>query len=216
MRRVIGEVCVAGLLVAAILAASFLAPTESTMGHAQRLVYIHVPVAWFDLLAFLAMGVCGIVYLARRDLKWDHGFQAAAEVGWLCCGLTLVTGSLWAHEAWGTWWEWDPRLTTTFILWAIYSGVLLVRSGIEDPHHRARVGAVLAILGALDVPLVIVATRWFRGMHPVAPEMTPSMRVALLTGVVGFTVFFLFLARRRYEQLESENGVLELRRQMEG
>ena len=135
MGRLFGELCVAGLMAGAILAACFLAPTESTMGHAQRIVYIHVPVAWLGLLAFLGMAGSGLAYLAGRNLGWDHWFQAAGELGWLCCGLTLVTGSLWAHEAWGTWWEWDPRLTTAFILWAIYSGVLLVRAGIEDPHR---------------------------------------------------------------------------------
>ncbi len=174
-RQEIGHVAVpvvvAGFLAAAVLAACFLAPTESSMGHAQRIVYVHVPVAWLGLLGFLVMAGSGVAYLARRDLRWDHWFQAAGELGWLCTGLTLVTGSLWAHEAWGTWWEWDPRLTTAFILWAIYSGILMVRSGLEDPHRRARVGAVLAVLGGLDVPLVVMATRWFRGLHPVAPEM---------------------------------------------
>ena len=216
MSRVFAELCVVGLLTAAILAAGFLAPTESSMGHAQRIVYVHVPVAWLGLLAFLTMAASGLAYLARRDLKWDHWFQAAGELGWLCCGLTLVTGSLWAHEAWGTWWEWDPRLTTAFILWAIYSGVLLVRAGIEDPHRRARVGAVLAVLGALDVPLVVMATRWFRGLHPVAPEMAPLMRTTLLISVVGFTVFFAWLANRRRAQLGLETLAAELQRQGEG
>jgi heme exporter protein C len=214
--RLAGQVLVAGLLAAAILAACFLASTESTMGHAQRIVYVHVPVAWLGLLAFLTMAGSGLAYLARRDLKWDHWFQAAGELGWLCCGLTLVTGSLWAHEAWGTWWEWDPRLTTAFILWVIYSGVLLARAGIEDPHRRARNGAILAILGALDVPLVVMATRWFRGLHPVAPEMAPLMRTTLLISVVGFTVFFAWLASRRREQLGQEIFAAELQRQVEG
>lgn len=214
--RLTGQVMVAALLAAAILAACFLAPTESSMGHAQRIVYIHVPVAWLGLLAFLTMAGSGLAYLARRNLSWDHWFQAAGELGWLCCGLTLVTGSLWAHEAWGSWWEWDPRLTTAFILWAIYSGVLLARAGIEDPHRRARIGAILAVLGALDVPLVVMATRWFRGMHPVAPEMAPLMRTTLLISVAGFTVFFAWLAGRRREQLGLESLAAELQRQLEG
>ena len=214
--RVVGHTMIAAILTAAILAACFLAPTESTMGHAQRIVYLHVPVAWLGLLAFLTMAGSGLAYLARRDFRWDHWFQAAGELGWLTSGLTLVTGSLWAHEAWGTWWEWDPRLTTAFILWAIYSGILLVRSGIEDPHRRARIGAILAVLGALDVPLVVMATRWFRGLHPVAPEMAPLMRITLLIGVVGLTVFFVWLAGRRREQLELESLAAELQRQVEG
>lgn len=185
------------------------------MGHAQRIVYVHVPVAWLGLLGFLVMAGSGVAYLARRDLKWDHWFQAAAELGWMCSGLTLVTGSLWAHEAWGTWWEWDPRLTTAFILWAVYSGILMVRSGLDDPHRRARVGAVLAVLGGLDVPLVVMATRWFRGLHPVAPEMDPLMRLTLLISVVGFTLFFVWLAGRRRVQLGLESLAAELQRQTE-
>jgi len=213
--RVAAPVAVAGTLAAALLAACFLAPTESSMGHAQRIVYVHVPVAWLGLLGFLVMAGSGVAYLARRDLKWDHWFQAAAELGWMCSGLTLVTGSLWAHEAWGTWWEWDPRLTTAFILWAVYSGILMVRSGLDDPHRRARVGAVLAVLGGLDVPLVVMATRWFRGLHPVAPEMDPLMRLTLLISVVGFTLFFVWLAGRRRVQLGLESLAAELQRQTE-
>lgn len=214
MKSLLAESCIASLLAGAVLAACFLAPTEATMGHAQRIVYVHVPVAWLGLVGFLAMAGSGLAYLARRNLAWDHWFQAAGELGWLCCGLTLATGSLWAHEAWGTWWEWDPRLTTAFILWAIYSGVLLVRAGIDDPHRRARVGAVLAILGALDVPLVVMATRWFRGLHPVAPEMAPGMRITLLIGVVALTVFFAWLASRRRAQLELESRWLHLRQEL--
>jgi heme exporter protein C len=198
------QTLVAALLVAAIWTACVYAPTESSMGHAQRIVYVHVPMAWLGLLCFLAMAGAGVMYLALRRLYWDHWAQAAGEAGWLCTTLTLATGSLWAHEAWATWWEWDPRLTAAFILWAIYSGILMVRSGVEDPHRRARVGAVLAILGTLDIPLVVMATRWFRGLHPVSPEMTPEMRMALLIGVVALTAFlgWLIAYRRRLVGLE--------------
>jgi heme exporter protein C len=127
----------------------------------------------------------------------------------------LVTGSLWARRAWGTWWEWDPRLTSFFILWVIYSGILMVRSGLEDPHQRARIGAVLAILGTIDIPLVVMATHWFRGIHPTSPEMVPTMRVTLLLCVVAFMAFFAMLAVRRRNQLQLESLVVDLRRQAE-
>ncbi len=204
MTSVIWQLFVVGLLAAAILCACLVAPTEATMGQAQRIVYLHVPVAWLGLLGFVVMAASGVTYLWQRNLFWDHWFQAAGELGWLCASLTLVTGSLWAHEAWGTWWEWDPRLTTAFILWGIYSGILMVRSGLEDPHRKARVGAVLAILGLLDIPLVIMATRWFRGLHPVAPEMNPVMRFALLMCVVALTVFFAWLVHQRRQQVTLE------------
>ena len=189
------------MVTTAIVAIFLLAPTEATMGAAQRIVYIHVSVAWMGLAAFVLMAVTGGMYLLRRDLAWDHWSRAALEIGWLCCSLTLATGSLWAHAAWNTWWTWDPRLTTAFVLWAMYSAALVLRSGVDDPHRRARIGAIVAIVGVLDVPLVIMATRWFRGIHPKSPHMEPSMRVVLLTSVVCFTAFFTMLLLLRRSQL---------------
>ncbi|OHB84712.1 MAG: hypothetical protein A2V98_21545 [Planctomycetes bacterium RBG_16_64_12] len=207
----------AGFVTAAILAACLFAPREQTMGDAQRIVYVHVAVAWFGLVSFLVMAGTGVVYLMRRDLAWDQWSEAAAELGWLSSGLTLLTGSLWAHEAWGTWWTWDPRLTTAFVLWAIYSGYLLVRASLDDPHRRARLAAVLAIVGTLDVPLVVLVTRWFRGIHPVSPAMEPPMRAALWVSLVGFSAFFtLLLVRRRTQlRLESLLGRLDQRADVE-
>jgi len=155
------------------------------------------------------------MYLVRRDLAWDQWAQSAAEVGWLCCSLTLLTGSLWAHNAWGTWWTWDPRLTTAFILWALYSGYLIVRASLEDPHRRARLGAVLAIIGILDVPAVVLATRWLRGMHPATPGMEPSMYVVLLISLVGFSAFFALLLVQRRRQLRLEGLLASLEQRKE-
>ncbi len=203
------------LLATAILAIFLVAPTEKTMGQAQRIVYLHVAVAWLALLGFLLVAGSGTMYLLRRELAWDHWAQAAGELGWLCAGLTLVTGSLWAHAAWDTWWTWDPRLTTSFVLWAIYSGCLLVRGGAEDAHRRARLATVLAIVGAIDVPLVVMATRWFRGMHPASPQMEPTMRVVLLVSIAGFTAFFSLLLVRRRNQLRLASRLASLEQQFE-
>jgi heme exporter protein C len=180
----------------------FIAPTESTMGDVQRIVYLHVSVAWCGLTGIAAMGFCGAMYLIRRQLIWDFWSQAAGEVGWLCTTLTLMTGSLWAHEAWGTWWTWDPRLTSSLVLWFMYSGIMLMRSSIEDPNRRGRISAILAIISVSDVPLVLMATRWFRGIHPVAPELDPQMRFVLLTSVVSFSALFAFLVVQRHRQLK--------------
>ena len=195
------------LVVGGVVASSVLAPTEGTMGDVQRVLYVHVAVAWIGLLGFVIMAVAGLLYLIQRDLVWDTWAQAAAELGWLCCGLTLATGSLWAHAVWGSWWTWDPRLTTSLILWMIYSGCLLARGNITDAHLRARLGAVLSLVGLLDLPLVVMATRWFRGIHPVAPPMEPTMRVTLLLSVTGFTVFFSWLLLRRQAQLQVQHMV---------
>jgi heme exporter protein C len=167
----------------------------------QRIVYLHVGVAWCGLLGYLVMGIAGAGYLVGRQLDWDHWSQAAGEVGWLCTTLTLATGSLWAHEAWNTWWTWEPRLTASLVLWTIYAGYFLVRSSVEDAARRARFSAVLAIVGTADIPLIVMATRWFRGMHPVSPEMDPPMRLALLASVVAMTSLCLVLIGFRRRQL---------------
>ena len=199
----------ASLLPVALLMAMQLAPTEQSMGHVQRILYIHVSVAWLGLLGFALMGVCALLYLFHHDLAWDHWSQAANEVGWLCSSLTLFTGSIWAHAAWGTWWTWDPRLTTSFVLWALYSSCLIIRGSIQESHQSARITSSLAFLGLLDLPLVIMATRWFRGIHPVSPEMEPVMHITLLLNVVGFTLFFGLLFTRRRNQLRTESLLRE-------
>jgi heme exporter protein C len=204
------------LVAAAVIAIFLMAPTEETMGIAQRIVYIHVSVAWMALATFTLMAIMGGMYLFRRNLAWDHWSRAALEVGWLCCSLTLVTGSLWAHAAWNTWWTWDPRLTTAFILWAMYSATFVLRSGIDDPHRRARTSAIVAIVGMLDVPLVIMATRWFRGIHPRSPHMDPAMRIVLLLSVVCFTAFFATLLFLRRSQLHMADILDDLQAQTEG
>ena len=188
----------------------FVAPTEATMGDVQRIVYIHVAVAWCGLAGCLAMGCCGAMFLVRRRLEWDFWSQASGEIGWICSTLTLITGSAWAHEAWGTWWTWEPRLTLSLVLWIIYAGLFLVRSSIEDPYRRARIVGVLAVVGMSDVPLVLMATRWFRGVHPITPEMEPRMRLVLWASVISFTALFAYLAVLRRRQLEVSERTAQL------
>jgi len=198
------------LFAAAVAAIFFVAPVEQSMGLAQKIVYIHVAMAWLALAGFVGVAAAGGMYLMRRDLRFDHWALAAAELGWLCCTMTLATGSLWAHEAWGVWWTWDPRLTTAAILWAIYAGYHVLRANVDGSHQCARVAAVLAVVGVLDVPLVVMATRWFRGIHPVSPEMEPPMRIVLLLSVLGFTALFAVLLVHRRRQIELEARLDEL------
>ena len=150
------------------------------MGTAQRIVYIHVSVAWMGLASFVLMAVTGGMYLFRRDLAWDHWSRAALEIGWLCCSLTL------AHRfAVG-----PCRLEHLVDLGPALDDRLCpvghVFRGPGAPQRRGRPappgadGAIVAIVGVLDVPLVIMATRWFRGIHPKSPHMEPTMRVVPL------------------------------------
>lgn len=190
------------LLACAMLMVFLYAPAEATMGDAQRILYLHVSVSWCGLAACLAMGACSAAYVIRRNLVWDYWSQASTEVGCLCFTITLVSGALWAHEAWGVWWTWEPRLTSALVLWLILAGICLARANVDDLASRARIGAVLAVLALCDLPMLIMATRWFRGVHPVAPQMDARMRVALLSAMVGFTAFFALLIRQRQSQIE--------------
>ena len=192
----------AGLLILATVLIFCFAVTEKTMGDVQRIVYIHVPAAWFGMIALVGMAISAAFYLRSRDIRWDHWSQAFAEIGWLCCTLTIFVGSLWARAAWNTWWAWDPRLTSVFLLWTVYSGYLILRANLEDHRQSARFRAVLAIVGALDLPMIVLATRWFRGMHPVSPQMEPSMQLILTFSIAAFSLLFVLLLLRRRAQLE--------------
>jgi len=206
----LGATAVVGAAVFAALVGIFwVAPEESTMGPAQRIVYLHVASAWSSLCGSLALGLLGLLYLGGGHRRWDRAAQAAAEIAWLCSSLTLATGSLWAHSAWGTWWTWDPRLTTTLILWLLLAGYFLVRGAIDEPQRRARISAVLALLATADVPMVILATRWFRGIHPVTPAMDPRMRWVLLISVLAFGTLFLFLGIMRWRQLNQVEKLVD-------
>jgi heme exporter protein C len=212
-RKVRWELPAAVGLAAVLSAIASLAPCEATMGNVQRVFYVHVPAAWLSLLGLLVMAGSGALYLRTRNQAWDQWSQAAAELGWICCGLTLATGSLWAHAAWGTWWTWDPRLTATFILWMIYSACLILRAQVDDPHRRGRLSAVFAVIGALDVPLVIVAAHWFRGIHPPSVALAPAMRVALWACVAAFTALFGVLLTWRRARLQSHSASASRERQ---
>jgi heme exporter protein C len=201
-KQLIVGVLVFSLLASAILMVFLYAPTEATMGHAQRILYLHVSVTWCGLAACLAMGACSAAYMIHRNLVWDYWSQACTETACLCCTITLVSGSLWAHEAWGVWWTWEPRLTSALVLWLILAGICLARASVDDLKSRACIGAALAVLALCDLPILIMATRWFRGVHPVAPQMDPHMRIVLLAAMLGFTAFFALLIRQRRSQID--------------
>ncbi|HLN32548.1 MAG TPA: cytochrome c biogenesis protein CcsA [Gemmataceae bacterium] len=200
------------LLAGAILMIFLYAPTEATMGHAQRILYLHVSVTWCGLAACLAMGACSAAYMMSRNLVWDYWSQASTEVGCLCFTITLASGSLWAHEAWGVWWTWEARLTSALVLWLMLAGICLARASVDDLQSRARIGAVLAVLAICDLPILIMATRWFRGVHPIAPQMDPRMRIVLLGAMLGFTAFFALLTRQRRSQIDLAARVLTVER----
>ena len=138
-------------LVGALYMALRYAPPERVMGNVHRIFYFHVAAAWVGFLAFALVFVASLAYLRRPQARWDRLAAAAAELGVLFTTITLVMGSLWARAVWGVWWTWDPKLTTTLILWFLYVGYLLIRAAVDEPASRGRYAAVLGIAGFLNV-----------------------------------------------------------------
>jgi len=191
--------------------------TEATMGIVQRIFYVHVPAMWVAFLAFGIAALCSAIYLWLRDERLDMVAVAAAEGGMIFTTAGLITGMLWGKIAWGTYWVWDPRLTYTLLLWFIYLGYFMVRSSTENPERGRRLSAVLAIVGALDIPLIHVSVIWFRSLHPQPVVLDandpgnadPDMLITLLVGVFAFTVLFLGVTGLRYG-LERSRRALEV------
>ena len=182
------------------------APEEQVMGLAQKIFYIHLPLAWWGLLSFVLSCVFGILYLTRRDLKYDMYGAASVEIGMLCCTLTLITGSIWGRHSWGVWWTWDPRLTTALILWFIYAGCMALRAMPMPETRRASLWSVVAIAGVLDVPLVFLSARLWRSIHPSVfankgGGLEPEMAVAVIASVLCFGLIWAALLILRSRQL---------------
>jgi len=195
-RALLGATLAAGLL--ALYMAFVYAPKEATMGDVQRIFYFHVGAAWTALLAFFVVLLGGLAYLRTRDRRWDALALSSAEIGVVFTTITLATGSIWAKPAWGAWWTWDPRLTTTTVLWLIYVSYLILRSTIDEPERRARFAAVVGIVGFVDVPIVFLSIRLWRTIHPVLVksegfEMAPEMVHALLVALLACTLLYAYL-----------------------
>jgi heme exporter protein C len=209
-----------GLMLTAIFMVFEWVPTEEDQGIVQRIFYFHVPCAWVAFAAFGIVAIAGVFYLWLKDQIWDDLGYAAAEIGMVFCTLVLVTGSLWAKPIWGTWWTWDSRLTTTFILWLLYGGYLMLRAMADDTPEVARFGAVIGIVAALDVPVVILSVRLWRTIHP-AVLITrsgehgledPRMVVTLLVALTAFTALFGWLLMLRFQQLRTRSRLIIIRR----
>ncbi len=200
MARGLGLVSLVTLLAGSVIALFVVRP-DALQGQVQRLIYVHVPVAWLAFLAFFIVFLMSVLYLVQRDLKWDLIAVSSAEMGVVFTGLTLAVGSLWARPTWGVWWTWDPRLTTTAILLVIYVGYLIVRSLADDPDQRARWAALVGIVGFVQVPIVYLSVYWWRSLHQ-APSSPRSMAgefwAVLLLNLGAYTLVYAYLMARRY------------------
>ena len=195
------------------------APTDAILGHVQRIFYFHVPIAWVAFLAFFIVFVSSIAYLWTRNARWDALAHSAAEIGVVFATLILVTGTIWMRPVWGVWWTWDPKLTTSVILWLLYVVYLMLRAYAPNRSQGATYAAVLGIIGFVDVPIVYFAVEWWRAVHPesvVGPlaetgSLDSSMRAVLMFSLVTFTLLFALLLRERLSMRMMEDTLKRAR-----
>ncbi|HEY3247923.1 MAG TPA: cytochrome c biogenesis protein CcsA [bacterium] len=210
------------LAIIGLFMATLYAPQEKTMGDAQRIFYLHVPSAWIGFLAFGVVFVASIAYLATRRREFDLAAAASTEVGVVFTTLAIASGAVWGRYAWGTWWSWDPRLTTTFMLWFIYVVSLMVRAYGGTGNQPSRFAAVLGIVGFLDIPLIHLSVVWWRSLHPlpvvVRPEglgsgLHPAMLQTLMVNLAAFTLLYVALFSIRRAQMAAADALVALRDQ---
>ena len=195
------------------------APTDSVLGHVQRVFYFHVPIAIMSFLAFFVVFIGSLMFLIKRTPKWDAIAHASAEVGVVFVTLALITGIIWARPIWNTWWTWEPRLTTTMILWLIYVAYLMVRSYAPSQSKGAIYAAVVGIIGFIDVPIVYYSVVWWRSIHP-SPVVGPfaqadaldgTMAWILLYSFITFVFFFAYMVAERMELRKTEEALGRIR-----
>ena len=218
MGKRIGLGFVAILLVIASAYASFyIAPEERTMGLIQRIFYFHVACAWAGFTAFFLCFIGNLLYVWKRQQKYDWLGVSGAEVGLAFTTVVLITGPIWAHPVWGIWWTWDARLTSTFVLWLLYVSYLLLRTLVEEPDRRALLSSLFGIFAFIDVPLVFGAIRWWRTQHPQPVIMggqgsglDPTMKAVFFFSAFAMHVLMAFLIAERYslEKLQTETDFL--------
>jgi len=211
---------VCALMCGAAYAAFFRAPDEATMHLVQRIFYLHAPSGMTSLAAFLVSFIGSVTYILTRKPKWDWLAVSAAEVGLAFCTVVLITGPIWAKPAWGVWWAWDARLTSTLVLWMLYVAFLILRTMIEDSDRRALVSAFFGVFAFLDVPLVYGSIWWWRMQHPqpvvfTSTGLDPTMRKVFNLSWLSLTCLMALLIRQRYELESSREELRTLEQELE-
>ncbi len=195
-------------------------PTEVNLGVSQRIFYFHVPLGWLGMLSIIVVAVASIVHLINGSQWWDDLAYTTAEIGVIFASLILVTGVIWARGDLGWWWTWDAKLTTTLVLWFIYVGYLMVRAYAPKGSQSARFASVIALFGAIDAPIIYMATVWWSTAHPelnvgpVASEEdaigSGKIYATLLVAVIAFTVLYIHLLVERFHLRRSESALDQL------
>lgn len=202
-------------MIAALAMVFLYVPNERVQGIVQRIFYFHLPAAWNTFLGFFIVAGASASYLWQGSRFSDLLAQAAAEIGMVFCTIVLITGSIWARPIWGVWWTWDPRLTMVIVLWTIYAAYLLLRHLAGDTEQIARYAAVLGIVGVLDIPLLHISVRLWRGIHPTIERggLAPEMMWTLLMCTVAFLCLFTWMLWLRLHNLSLREEITTLRRQ---
>ena len=173
------------------------APEHLVQGNLQRIFYAHVSTATVCYIAFIIVAIGGAMYLAIRNPKWDRLARAAALLGVAFTTIVLLTGCIWGTKVWGACWTWDPRLTTTLVLWFVYVGYLMLRGYIDEREQKRRIAAIVGIVGAVVVPVNYLSVFWWRTLHPqstiiveggggLAPEMLQTLMVTFFAFILLF------------------------------
>ena len=207
-------------IVAGLYGGLVLAPPDYQQGDGFRIMYVHVPSAWMSLMVYVTMALAAATGLIWR-IKVAHAVAAScAPIGASFTATALLTGMLWGRPMWGTYWEWDPRLTSELLLLFLYLGYIGLRSAFDDVVRADRTSAVLAVVGVVNVPIVHYSVIWWNSLHQAPsvmklgkPNMPPEMLIPLLTMLLGFTLFFgaILLTRLRGEVLRRERSAAWIR-----
>ena len=197
-------------VIAAQTYAIITSPAEGDMGHLQKIMYVHVPAAWMTFIAFFVVLVFSLRYLWKRNENDDLLAASAAEVGATFNGLTLALGMIWGRPAWGVWWAWDARLTSTLVMFLIFVGYLAQRAFVDDAQQRARWSAAVGIFGAINVPIVYMSVKWWRTLHqpPSSPStIDPAYTLGLRINAIALLIVLIYFIRKRYEIARVERAV---------
>ena len=171
----------------------FVAPTDAQQGEAYRIIFIHVPAAWMSMFIYLVMAFWAAVGMAFNTRLSGMMASALAPTGALFTFIALWTGSLWGKPTWGTYWVWDARLTSELILLFLYLGFMALKAAIDDPRRADRAGAVLAIVGAVNIPIIYYSVQWWNTLHQgasVSITKAPSMAAAMFAGMILMALAF--------------------------
>jgi heme exporter protein C len=199
--RLVPWLAVLSALVLAVgLWMSFAAPEDYQQGTTVRIMYIHVPFAWLSMLCYTIMAIAALGTLVWRHPLADVSLKAAAPIGAVFTALALVTGSIWGKPMWGTWWVWDARLTSVFVLFLMYLGIIALSRALEDAGRAARATAVITLVGFINIPIIKFSVDWWNTLHQPAsvfrldgPTIDASMLRPLMVMAIGFTLLFLTL-----------------------